>query len=54
MSSKKIFFSIWEAVINGASTLRYTAGEDAKQYIAGRKALSDKEIFAAIEQRFNL
>ena len=45
---------IWEAVTDGTSTLRYTAGEDAKQYIAGRKALSDEELFAGIKKRFGL
>jgi len=45
---------IWEAVTDGTRTLRYTAGEDAQQYIAGRKALSDEELFAGIKQRFGL
>jgi short-subunit dehydrogenase len=45
---------IWEAVTDGTSTLRYTAGEDAQQYIAGRKALNDDELFAGIKQRFGL
>ena len=45
---------IWEAVTDGTSTLRYTAGEDAKQYLAGRKALSDEDLFAGIKQRFGL
>ena len=45
---------IWEAVTDGTSTLRYTAGEDAKQYIAGKKALSDEELFGGIKARFGL
>lgn len=45
---------IWEAVTDGTSTLRYTAGEDAKQYIAGRKALSDEDLFGGIKKQFGL
>jgi len=42
---------IWEAVTDGTSTLRYTAGEDVKQYIEARKALSDEELFSVIKAR---
>jgi hypothetical protein len=45
---------IWEAVTDGTNTLRYAAGEDVKQYIAARKALSDEELFAGIKKRFGL
>ena len=45
---------IWGAVTDGKNTLRYTAGEDAKQYIAGRKALSDEALFGGIKKQFGL
>ncbi|PKN71329.1 MAG: short-chain dehydrogenase/reductase [Deltaproteobacteria bacterium HGW-Deltaproteobacteria-12] len=45
---------IWEAVTDGTNTLRYTAGEDAKQYIAARKALSDEELSGGIRKQFGL
>jgi short-subunit dehydrogenase len=42
---------IWEAVTDGTNTLRYTAGEDVKQYIEARKSLSDEELFSIIKAR---
>ncbi len=33
---------IWTAVTDGTSTLRYTAGDDAREYMANRKALDDE------------
>jgi short-subunit dehydrogenase len=45
---------IWEAVNDGTNTLRYTAGEDVKQYIAARTALSDEELFGVIKARIGL
>ncbi|MBU2644707.1 SDR family NAD(P)-dependent oxidoreductase, partial [bacterium] len=45
---------IWEAATDGTNTLRYTAGEDAKQYLASRKALSDEDLFNGIKARFGL
>ena len=42
---------IWEAVTDGTNTLRYTAGEDVKQYLEARKALSDDELFSVIKAR---
>ena len=45
---------IWEAVTDGTNTLRYAAGEDVKQFIAARNALSDEELFVAIKARLGL
>ena len=45
---------IWEAVTDGTNTLRYAAGEDVKQYIATRKALSDEALFSGIKKQFGL
>jgi NAD(P)-dependent dehydrogenase (short-subunit alcohol dehydrogenase family) len=42
---------IWEAVTDGTNTLRYAAGEDVKQYLDARKALSDDELFSIIRAR---
>lgn len=42
---------IWTAVTDGTSTLRYTAGEDAKVYMANRKALDDETFIGAIKQQ---
>ena len=32
---------IYEAATDGTDTLRYTAGEDAKEFVANRKAADD-------------
>jgi len=45
---------IWEAVTDGTNTLRYTAGDDAKKYMADRKSLSDEEFISGVKKQFNL
>ncbi|MTI16222.1 SDR family oxidoreductase [Rhodobacteraceae bacterium RKSG542] len=45
---------IWTAVTDGTPTLRYTAGEDAREYIANRKALDDAAFFNSVKQIFDL
>ncbi|MBO6676846.1 MAG: SDR family oxidoreductase [Rhizobiales bacterium] len=45
---------IWNAVNDGSDQLRYTAGEDAAQYMANRKALDDETFIAGIKEQFGL
>lgn len=45
---------IWQAVTDGTDTLRYTAGEDAKELMANRSALDDKTLFNGIREQFNI
>lgn len=45
---------IWEAATDGTNTLRYTAGEDARQYLASRKTLNDEEFIGQIKKQFGL
>ena len=45
---------IWQAVTDERSTLRYTAGEDAKVILANRKELDDETFISGIKQQFNL
>ena len=45
---------ILEAATDGTQKLRYTAGDDAKEYMANRKSLSDEEFIGGIKSRFGL
>ncbi len=45
---------IWTAVTDGTTTLRYTAGDDAKEVMASRKALDDDTFIRGIKQRLGL
>ncbi len=45
---------IWQAVTDGTDQLRYTAGDDAAEYMANRKAADDATFIGAIRERFGL
>ncbi|AFY37636.1 Estradiol 17-beta-dehydrogenase [[Leptolyngbya] sp. PCC 7376] len=45
---------IWTAVTDGTKTLRYTAGEDAKVFMANRKALDDETFINGLKEQFGL
>ena len=45
---------IWNAVTDGTDTLRYTAGEDAKEFMANRKQLDDATFIGGIKQQLGL
>lgn len=45
---------IWNAVNDGTNTLRYTAGDDAKELMANRKALDDEAFIGGLKQQFGL
>ena len=45
---------IWNAATDGTDTLRYTAGEDAREYIASRTALDDEAFIAGMKTRLGL
>ena len=45
---------IWNAVTDGSDTLRYTAGEDARAYMASRKELDDATFIGGIKERLGL
>ncbi len=45
---------IYEAVTDGTDQLRYTAGEDAKEIIANRKAADDATFIGGIKAQFGL
>ena len=45
---------IYEAVTDGTDQLRYTAGEDAKEFIANRKAVDDATFIGGIKSQFGL
>lgn len=45
---------IYEAVTDGTDQLRYTAGEDAKEIIANRKAADDATFVGGIKAQFGL
>lgn len=45
---------IWAAVHDESSTLRYTAGDDARQYMANRSAQDDETFIGAIKAQFGL
>ncbi len=45
---------IYEAATDGTSKLRYTAGEDAAEIIARRKATDDETFFIGVKAMFKL
>lgn len=45
---------IWQSVTDGSNRLRYTAGNDAKEYMANRKALDDDAFIGALKVQFGL
>lgn len=45
---------IWNAVTDGTDQLRYTAGEDAAEYMANRTAADDATFMAGIRESFGL
>ncbi len=45
---------IYEAVTDGTDRLRYTAGEDAKEYVANRAAADDATYIAGVKAQFGL
>jgi NADP-dependent 3-hydroxy acid dehydrogenase YdfG len=45
---------IWTAVTDGTATLRYTAGEDARDLIANRKALDDEAFIGGVKAQFGM
>ncbi len=45
---------IWNAVTDGTDTLRYTAGEDAKVFMANRKQLDDETFIGGLKQQMGL
>ena len=45
---------IWNAATDGSSTLRYTAGEDAKEFMANRKQLDDETFIGGMKEQFGL
>lgn len=45
---------IYQAVTDGTSQLRYSAGSDAESYLADRKAQNDADFINAIKTRFGL
>ncbi|MEQ8656578.1 MAG: SDR family oxidoreductase [Hyphomicrobiales bacterium] len=45
---------IWNAVTDGTNQLRYTAGDDAAELMANRKALDDATFMAGIGKQFGL
>ena len=45
---------IWNAVTDGTDTLRYTAGEDAREYMANRKQFDDATFIGGLKQSLGL
>ena len=45
---------IYNAATDGTDQLRYTAGDDAAQFMAQRKAASDEEFIGGLKQQFGL
>lgn len=45
---------IWTAVTDGTNTLRYTAGEDAREIVANRKALDDETFIGGMKAQMGL
>lgn len=45
---------IFQAATDGSEQLRYTAGEDAKEFMANRKQLDDATFIGGIKQQFGL
>ena len=45
---------IWNAVTDGTTTLRYTAGDDAVEFMANRKALDDETFIGGVKAQMGL
>lgn len=45
---------IWDAVTDGTDTLRYEAGDDAKELISNRKTLDDATFIGGLKSQFGL
>jgi NADP-dependent 3-hydroxy acid dehydrogenase YdfG len=45
---------IWRAVTDGTDQLRYTAGDDAAELMANRKALDDEAFIGGLKRQFGL
>ncbi len=45
---------IWTAITDETNTLRYTAGDDAREYMANRKALDDETFIGGLKQQIGL
>ncbi|MBT3041011.1 MAG: SDR family oxidoreductase [Candidatus Thiodiazotropha endolucinida] len=45
---------IWNAVTDDTDTLRYTAGDDAKELMANREALDDETFIGGLKKQFGL
>ena len=45
---------IFRAATDGTDQLRYTAGDDAAQFMAQRKAASDEEFIGGLKKQFGL
>ena len=45
---------IYQAATDGSDRLRYTAGADAEQLVANRKAMDDAAFIAGIKKQFEL
>lgn len=45
---------IWEAVTDGTTKLRYTAGDDAAEYMANRTSMDDATFIGGIKENFGL
>ena len=45
---------IYQAATDGTDQLRYTAGEDAKEYMANRKQLDDATFMQGMKDRYGL
>jgi len=45
---------IWNAATDGTSTLRYTAGDDAAEYMANRKAMDDETFINGVKAQMGL
>ena len=43
---------IWTAITDGSNTIRYTAGEDARELMAERNALDDESFIRGLKTRF--
>lgn len=46
--------AVYEAATDGSDKLRYTAGEDAKEYMKNRKEMDDEAFMTAIKSQFGL
>jgi len=46
--------AVWQAATDGTNTIRYIAGEDAKQFIAQRAAADDETFTAGVKQMLGL